>query len=153
MMPAAALALVALVLVPSASASGCWKGLLRDYADNGRIDRSYPAACYRDAISRLPPELKTYSDAWDVLTRALASATAHPRRRDGALVVPPPRQPPAPGQEERRAQRPAPFTRAANSFSSTEPDRVPLPLLVLGGLGLLFVTAGAAGAIVRRRRS
>jgi hypothetical protein len=69
------------------------------------------------------------------------------------VVPPPPRQPPPPGQDERRAQRPAPFTRAAHSFSSTEPDRVPLPLLVLGGLGLLFVTAGAAGAIVRRRRS
>jgi hypothetical protein len=150
----AAVALAALLLVPAASASDCWKGLLRDYADDGRIEQTYPAVCYRDAIRQMPITLKAYSDAYDVLTRALAAATAHPRRRDGVLLVPPPKlPPPAPGQDERRPGHPAPFTRAANSFSSSEPDRVPLPLLVLGGLGVLFVAAGVAGAIVRRRRS
>ena len=147
----AALALAALVLVRPASAADCWKAVLRDYADDGRIQATYPATCYRDAIRRMPITLKAYSDAYDVLTRTLAEATAHPQRRDGVLVVPPPLPPPSSGENVRRSG-PPPFTRAADSFSSSEPDRVPLPLLVLGGLGLLFVAAGVAGALVRRSR-
>lgn len=151
--------LAALVFASPASASDCWKSLLHDYADNGRIDDTYDAVCYRDAIERMPNELKAYSDAYDVLTRALASATAHPKREHGVLVVPPPGAPPSgngngtgTGPAPTQPTPAAPFTRVANQFSSSEPDRVPLPLLVLGGLGLVFVAAGVAGAIVRRRQ-
>ncbi len=151
-------ALAALVLAPSASASDCWKTLLHDYADNGRIDDTYAAVCYRDAIARMPNELSAYSDAYDVLKRALASATAHPQRKRGVVIVAPPdAPPPGPGKApaagpKAKPRQPAPFTRVANGLSSSEPDRLPLPLLVLGGLGVAFVAAGVAGAVVRRRR-
>jgi hypothetical protein len=145
--------LAALVFAPSASASDCWKSLLHDYLDNGRIDQTYAAGCYRDAIERMPNELDAYSDAVDTLARALASATAHPTRKDGVLLVPPPKPPGAAAGTPPSSTTPAPFTRVTNRFSSSQPDRVPLPLIVLGGLGLAFVGAGVAGAIVRRRRA
>lgn len=151
-----------LALAPGAAAAAvqtspdCWKDLLHDYADNGRIDDTYAAACYREAIRRMPNELSSYSDAYDVLTRALASATAHPHRVKGVLVVKPPSPPPGSGTTSTGTNdtttTPAPFTRVTNKFTNAEPDRVPVPLLVLAGLGLLFVAAGVAGAVAKRRR-
>lgn len=78
---------------PAASASSkappCWKKLITDWYD-GRIDHSYPVHCYRDALKHLPQDVRTYSDAYDVISRALASATRNKKHVDqNSLIAPP----------------------------------------------------------------
>jgi hypothetical protein len=50
--------------------SPCAKVLLRDWAD-GRIDGTYPLACYRIALKSLPTDLQVYSSAPEDISQAL----------------------------------------------------------------------------------
>ncbi|HSP70848.1 MAG TPA: hypothetical protein VLN26_00670 [Gaiellaceae bacterium] len=149
----AAAVAAALAVPASASASSsatCWKQLLVDSYDF-RIDHTYPAGCYVLAMKHIPRDLADYSDLWDVLNRALATVTRthHKTRTIAAIPVPPTAKLPKSAQP--RAAK-APLTRVAARVDPGGPQTVPLPLIVLGGLGLLLAAAGAAGAIVRRRR-
>jgi len=72
-----ALALVAAALVgigvpaSGAGAVACRDRVIADWSDNGRIDRAYPLACYRDAVKHLPEDLRSYSSAPDDIRQAL----------------------------------------------------------------------------------
>jgi hypothetical protein len=64
-----------LVLAGSAGAApSCAERVLLDWSDNGRIDGLYRLACYEDALDDLPPDVRDYTDAADVIERALQSA-------------------------------------------------------------------------------
>jgi hypothetical protein len=145
-------AVVLALALPGAASAACWNTLLQDYFHDGRIDRAYTRSCYRDAIRKLPVEQRDYTDVYDVLSRALARlATKPPPGQQDPLVQPPaattatvaagPASPPPP---EGPLAAPAPTGSGGG---------VPTPLIVLGGLGLLFAAGGIAGTIVRRRRS
>jgi len=80
---------------PSAAATKpCWKRLINDWYD-GRIDQTYPARCYRDALRNLPEDVDAYSTARDDIERALLSAA----RRKGGPLDPDDPIPPGPGNE------------------------------------------------------
>jgi hypothetical protein len=65
-----------LVTAGAASAkSPCWKLLVNDWYD-GRIDKIYPIACYREALKHLPTDIREYSSAFDDINRALAARIA-----------------------------------------------------------------------------
>jgi hypothetical protein len=49
--------------------SPCAKALLEDWTD-GRIDGTYPIACYRDTLRTLPTDLRVYSSAADDIRAA-----------------------------------------------------------------------------------
>jgi hypothetical protein len=51
--------------------SPCAKGLLKDWAD-GRIDGTYPLACYRVVLNSLPVDLQVYSSASEDISQALS---------------------------------------------------------------------------------
>jgi hypothetical protein len=80
----------ALVSAGTADASTCASRLLMDWRD-GRIDATYPVACYRDALATMPEDVRVYSSAEDDITRALqarlgkhAKASAMPAvKKDG----------------------------------------------------------------------
>ena len=56
---------------PSATAAApCGEAVILDWSD-GAIDRLYPLACYRDALARLPEDLRAYSTAPEDIERAL----------------------------------------------------------------------------------
>jgi hypothetical protein len=55
---------------PSSAATSCAARLLADWQD-GRIDGVYPVACYRQALARLPEDVRVYSSAPSDITRAL----------------------------------------------------------------------------------
>jgi hypothetical protein len=51
--------------------SPCAETLLKDWAD-GRIDGTYPLACYRVALKSLPVDIQVYSSASDDISQALS---------------------------------------------------------------------------------
>lgn len=65
---------LAMLLFSAAAASAadtpCWKRVIEDWYD-GRFDRTYPCACYREALRRLPASTDTYSTAKQDIEREL----------------------------------------------------------------------------------
>ena len=171
---AAALAGALVRPVTAAAATPCWKSLLTDWYD-GRIDNTYPIHCYRDALRHLPNDVKTYSSAHDDILRALQNAKATLKREGKAATpttpVPPQSGSTTPGGSTKTkpttttsktsttpiASTPSPgktsgkgLTRLADRLNPSNPDSLPLPLLVLGGLAILLVAAGGAGLLAKR---
>ena len=68
---AAAVGLMALAFTGAGGAAqSCGTRVLDDWRD-GRIDGTYPVACYRQALAHLPEDIRVYSTAQSDLTRAL----------------------------------------------------------------------------------
>ena len=174
-------AAIAAVTAPAASAKGktpCWKTLINDWYD-GRIDRTYEVHCYKEALKKLPADVRTYSDAYDVISRALSDAT-HGKKdvKESSKVPPPP--PPSNGGGgggnsgggsggsggggnsggggtgktgsgiQSDHSGGSVFGQATDKLGSDSADSLPIPLLVLAGLALLLVAAGGAGLLARR---
>jgi len=127
----AALAAVALIALPGpASAEApCWKRLTLDWADNGKVDKTYPIPCYSDAIAHLNSTDRIYSSAEDDIHRALQRAIANENGTGGST-----------GSTQ------------ADRSSSDSGGGVPTPLIVLGGIAILLVAVGAVGLVRRRSR-
>jgi len=93
--PAALLAcfaglLLALALAgTSGAAPSCAERVLLDWSDNGRVDHLYRLICYEQALDDLPPDIRDYTDAADVIERALQSAV----RQDPAAAATHPAEP------------------------------------------------------------
>ena len=149
-------ALVAMSLTgTAAAATPCGKKVLADWFDNGRIDRLYKVNCYEEAIDAIPADLRDYADAEEVITRALQGAL------NGELV--PGGQDPTPGDDPSDGTPPGSTPndpndpnnppQAAPDVDASGPSSVPIPLLVLGGLSLALLAAGALGYISRRRQA
>ena len=163
---AAAALLAAAVHAPRASAATpCWKVLLTDWYD-GRIDNTYPIHCYTDALKHLPPDVRTYSSAHDDIERALANAKLA-LKKSGKAVTPNTLVPPNNGGNPKPTTTTTSTTtttatsttggspgkqssNALDKLNPNSPSSLPLPLLVLGGLALVLVAAGAAGLIAKR---
>jgi hypothetical protein len=170
----AALVLLAGAAVPVASGAGasikasttpCWKLLLNDWYD-GRIDQTYAIHCYRDALKHLPTDVQTYSSAHDDILRALQTAITRDKKAgkkigNDTLVAP---SKPAKTKGAKGATTTNDTTTTGTSgrkgdggiaggLNSSSPSSLPVPLLVLGGLALLLVAAGAAGLIAKRIQS
>lgn len=144
---------------PAAAATPCWKALLNDWYD-GRIDHTYAKHCYTDALNHLPTDVRTYSSAQTDIERALQSALVTARKR-GKTIGPNTLLPPQPGSSPGAhaaggagttttvpGRKPTPGL--VGQLTSGSPSSVPVPLLVLGGLAILLVGAGAVGLVVRR---
>ena len=165
----------------AAGATPCWKKLLNDWYD-GRIDNVYPVSCYRQTLKHLPEDISVYSSARDDILRALQSARAQLRKSKkpagpNALVpaqttaeptttneqqstttttggtTAPPGGTDAGGGTSSPGRKPPPgLPGVAQQLNSSSPSSVPVPLLVLGGLALLLVAAGAVGLVVKRNQ-
>jgi hypothetical protein len=179
---ALATALIAAALVgsavrppPAQAATPCWKLLLNDWYD-GRIDQTYAVHCYKDALKHLPSDVQTYSSAHDDIVRALQSAItkqkkAHKNVNDNTLVPPQSggggggssgsggggTDNGSGGNGSTTTTNGGPGRTGngglAGKVSSDNPSSIPTPLLILGGLALLLVAAGAAGLIAKRVQS
>jgi hypothetical protein len=70
----------------AAAKSSCATRLIADWQD-GRIDRTYPVPCYREALASLPEDVRVYSTATSDITRALhARLSSSPRRTTAATA-------------------------------------------------------------------
>jgi hypothetical protein len=164
---------------PAAAATPCWKKLLNDWYD-GRIDNVYPIHCYQDTLKHLPADISVYSSAREDIQRALQSARAKLLKGQkpagpNALV---PAETTSGTTQTTTSQTtstttggsgpggtdagggggttlpgrkpPAGLPGVAQQLNSSSPSSVPVPLLVLGGLALALVAAGAIGLVVKR---
>jgi hypothetical protein len=147
------------VAASAGAATPCGKKVLGDWFDNGRIDRLYPFNCYEEAIDAIPPDIGPYSDAEDVITRALQAAL-------GGHLAPGGKDPtPGDGKGSGNGSNGnggsggnggpggSGSPQAAPDVDTSGPSSVPIPLLVLGGMSVALLAAGGIGYVARRRQS
>jgi hypothetical protein len=147
----AALASLALGVAarPAAAKTPCWRQVIDDWVDNDRIDATYPLHCYHEAIAHVPEDLRVYSGIVDDITSARQQVIRNGNVRGLSGVKPPS------NSTKRTAGTPAHglYNQALDKLGSRNVDTVPLPLLILAGLSLLLIAAGAAGLVSRRLRA
>jgi hypothetical protein len=102
--------------------TSCSSALLQDWRD-GRIDGTYPVACYRTALSQLPEDLRIYSSAESDIKRALLA------RSQATLAAP------------AKAHKPTPAAGSSDNGVS--------PFLVLAIAGAILALTGSGFALVR----
>jgi len=155
----------------SAGAAGkksCADQVIADWYGDGRVDGSYPQHCYEEAIKKLPADVQDYSSAKDDIENArrlalrtgTGTSTTTPSDPSGGGTS----TDTTPTQTTSTPTTPKPTTTAPNrdvdpaggnasgQVDSSNASSVPVPLLVLAGLALLLIAAGAAGYVSRRRR-
>ena len=134
----------------AAAATPCWERVLNDWLKDGRIDGTYSVKCYQQALKNAPEDLRDYSNVTDVIQAAMQDAISNPSKTgtgDGPDGTP---GGPAGGNKPRSPQGVPPnyYRKGIDSLGTTRADSLPIPLLVLAGLGtlLLLTAAGLAGA-------
>jgi hypothetical protein len=152
---AALIATLSLGAAPAAAKGPCWRALFVDWAD-GRIDKTYPVHCYREAIHHLQQDTLTYGDAADQINRALMAAMTKMRKEDQTITPSTP-VPPGPGSSDGPNSGGAGgshdesfWDQVSHAIGPTNADAVPLPLLILAGLAMLLLAAAGASLIAKR---
>jgi hypothetical protein len=150
------LAALALGTASTAAAKGkpCWERVIDDWLDNGNIDGTYKPACYQQALKHVPEDLRDYSNITDAITAALQNALRGGGPNGGGTGGGSQNDNGKTDDTARHLQSNGPdrsyYRRAIDNLGTTSADSLPIPLLVLGGLGTaLLLTAG--GLAVRKR--
>lgn len=152
----------AALVAPSTAgaATPCWKRVINQWLDNKPIATTYQPSCYRQALNHVPEDLRDYSDITDAISAALqASLRGDSSSGGGSGSTAPsgsgsnsnsgPSSSNNPEGKNRSLQGvPAPsiYRKAIDNLGTTKADSLPIPLLVLAGLGtaLLLTAAGLA---------
>lgn len=153
--------LAAATAMPSSAAAAgkpCWEQVIDDWLDNGTIDGHYKAACYQQALKHVPEDLRDYSNITDAITAAMSgtlngsgngngngTGTTNGGGDSGTGD-------PTTGPD--RAQQAVPsqslYSQGINHLGTTKASSIPVPLLILAGLGTLLLVS-AAGLAVHKR--
>jgi hypothetical protein len=150
-----AAAVVVALPARASAATPCWKAVINDWYDNGRIDNTYPIHCYREALSRLPEDVLDYTSLADDISAAMQAAL----HQEGARTPQAAGGDTAGGSSGERARHiqaqpsKALFRSAIDKLGPRKADSVPLPLIVLAALGGLLLSAAAAGTARRKLRA
>jgi hypothetical protein len=139
------------------SSSVCSKALIHDWYVDGRVDKTYPVHCYREALKDIPEDQLIYGTLRDDLNRALQATI----RKHNGKVGP---NTPVPGAGDGGG----PFGPSsgggggkgggffhwlAGKLGPSTADTIPIPLLVLGGLALTLMLAAAVSFFARRMQA
>jgi hypothetical protein len=122
---AGVLALVLVAAPAGVAASPCADRVVQDWSDNGRVDRFYSLSCYQEAIDTIPADLRDYTNAADVIGRALTAAA----RAEGA---------------DSGVQK-------GSVVAASDASALPLVPLVGGVFALGVILAGGVAYLARRR--
>jgi len=137
------------------SSSACSKALIHDWYVDGRVDKTYPVHCYREALKDIPEDQLIYGTLRDDLNRALQATI---RKHNGHVTA----NTPVPGYDDKNGGAPPPggggggggggglFGWLADKLGPSTADTIPIPLLVLGGLALTLILAAAVSFFARR---
>lgn len=144
---AALAAAAGLSVAPALAGGGCADQVVADWYDNGRVDKLYELHCYREAVQKLPVDVRDYSSAKDDILRALAFAQRGTSDPGGTGTTAPettPETTPTPATTE------APETGAATT-AAPKPQPKPKPIGTLPETGSGVEAVGnvteAAGGI------
>jgi hypothetical protein len=125
------------------AATPCWKNVLTDRYD-GRLDRTYPVRCYREALRHVPADVDAYTSASDDIRRALLAALGSGSASGGATKTP------ATGtQTPATSARSGPVGALAAETASAKTILSPF---VLGGILAATLVLAAAAKFVAQRR-
>ena len=137
----------------AAAAKPCWERVIDDWLNDGRIDGTYSVKCYQQALKNVHEDMRDYSNVTDVIQAAMQDALRNPGKTGTGSG--PDSTPGNKGDKPRTTQAAPPrsyYRRAIDNLGTTSADSLPIPLLVLGGLGaLLLMTAGGLAATKRLR--
>jgi hypothetical protein len=134
----------------------CWERVIDDWLDNGTIDRHYKTACLQQALKNVPEDLRDYSNLPDAIAAALQDSIRGGNGGDGSGTNPGSGTGDGSGNPEgkdRTLQATPPrsaYRRAIDKLGTTSADSLPIPLLVLAGLGTALLLS--AGGLVTARR-
>jgi hypothetical protein len=144
---------VALPGPAGAATSPCRNKIFNDWYPDGKIASTYPIACYQDALKNLPPDAAIYSSLGDDVRAAMRAAMRRSQGLKAPLQVGHGAKAIGAGSVKsalvsihNSAHDPASSGVVATASSA------PLPILVLGGIALALVAAGAIGVGVRHAR-
>jgi hypothetical protein len=152
----ATLLAVAIPAPASAAGSPCRNKVFNDWYPDGTIASSYPVSCYRDALKHLPADAAVYSSLGQDVRAAMRAAMRRSHGLSAPLQVG--HGPKAIGAGDVKSalvsMHRAPHDPAVSSGSGVVASATgaPLPILVLGGIALALLAAGAVGAGVRHAR-
>jgi hypothetical protein len=135
------------VQAPPASAKpACWKQVIDDWVDDGVIQNLYPLHCYGEAVKHVPNDLQQYTGIVDDINAARQRA-ARSRVLFGTTTQP------KPAAVDPHDPDTSMYRSALDKLGPSNSDSMPLPLLILAGLALVMVTAGAVGLATRHLRA
>src|SRR5438067_7838496 len=135
------------------SMSSCSAALIHDWYVDGRVDKTYPVHCYREALKEIPEDQLIYGTLRDDLNRALQATI---RKHDGNVGPNTPVPPlgggggPFPPGGGGGGKGGGFFHWVAGKLGPSTADTIPIPLLVLGGLALMLMLAAAVSFFARR---
>lgn len=136
----------------SSAATPCWKQVLSDWSNHRLGTTTYPISCYDQAVNHLTPDLLYYSDAPDAIHAAKLAAINKTSRKlsnySGGSSQPGGGGGPTAGggSDNTGGGSASPVDKVLGSSSA---DSVPLPLLIVAGLAILLLAAGAVGVANR----
>lgn len=136
----------------SKAASGrtpCWRLVLNDEYD-GHIDGRYQLHCYKEAINHLPGDSLIYGQLKQDITRAMLAAEAKLTSK-GVKVNKNTVLPAEDGSRDLQGhkRKKGLLAAIADKIGPGNASSIPLPLLILAGLGLLLVAAAGASFAAR----
>jgi hypothetical protein len=134
--------------------STCSKALIHDWYVDGRVDKTYPVHCYREALKQIPEDQIIYGTLREDLNRALQSAI----RQHGGHVTGDTLVAPLAGGSSNGGDGPngtgatggGVFHWLAKKLGPSTADSIPIPLLVLGGLAFTLMAAAGVSYAARR---
>ncbi len=134
------------------AAKPCWKQILDDWFEDERIDSSYSQACYREADKNMYQDLRDYSDLPAEIARARMRDLRDERTDTGEDTRELANAGPVDARNDGNSggSSGGPIDKVLGALGPNSADSAPIPLLVLAGLALLLIAAGAAGLLSRK---
>jgi len=165
--------LIASTACPSRAAATpkpCWERVIDDWLDNGAIDGTYEAACYQAALKHVPEDLRDYSGIEEAIASALQSSPRGQDRTAGSVQGgggpegarrsgaggesgPASGGPAVVGRTLQVVQERSYYRRAIDDLGPTSAESLPIPLLVLAGIGTALLLTAAALVACKRLRA
>jgi hypothetical protein len=157
------LAVAAASPAPAAAATPCWKQIINQWLNNQPISTHFKPGCYRQALNNVPEDLRDYSNITDAISAALQASlrpgggsggsSGSTGSGDGSGSGNGSSGPVGNPRHLQAAPPQSYYRRAIDNLGTTKADSLPIPLLVLAGLGTALLLSAAGLAAHKRFRA